>query len=450
MRNPKIGVVTLGCPKNATDTEVMLGLLTKEGFEVTFDNDSADICLVNTCAFVEDARKESVKTLVEMAADGKELVITGCLAQHFKDELLTEIPEARAVVGTGDIASIVDVVNAIKDDSSLRIVQVSDVPNDHGDEVISRVSLGLGAYAYLKIAEGCDHNCSFCIIPILRGRFRSRSIESLVKEAEMLVERGIRELILVSQDSTYYGLDIYGRQSLAELLRQLHKIEDLNWIRIMYFYPTEANDELLTTINELPKVVKYVDIPLQHSHPEVLSAMARPLHPERVIERIRKRIDDVAIRSTFIVGFPGETDEHFEHLSNFISRERLDRLGVFTYSRQMEVPSGHMDKQIPEKVKKERRRKLMEIQHEISAARNQSLVGREIEVLVEGYDEKKNLYVGRSQWDAPDVDNMVYVSDKEGDKVIIGDFARVRIEKAKPYDLFGTALESKVLELAID
>lgn len=439
MKNPRIGIVTLGCPKNATDTEIMLGLLNKEGFPVTFNNDEADICLVNTCAFIEDARKESVRALVEMSAEGKEIVITGCLAQHFKEELLNEIPEARAVVGTGDIGKIVDVVKAISEDSSLRVVEVSDVPNDHEQTVLPRLSIGMGASAYLKIAEGCDHNCSFCIIPILRGRFRSRTIESLVKEARWLVDQGIREIILISQDSTYYGLDIYNRMALSDLLRALHEIEDLEWLRIMYFYPTEANDELLDTIASLPKVVKYVDIPLQHSHPEVLSAMARPQNPGKVIDRIRKKIPDCAIRSTFIVGFPGETEEHFEHLAAFIEQHRLDRLGVFTYSKQMEVPSGHMDNQLPEKTKKARRKRLMEIQHKISTERNEALVGREIDVLIESYNEQKNLYVGRSQWDAPEVDNLVYIKDPEGE-CVIGDFARVKIEEAKPYDLIGTVI----------
>ncbi|HEY9715679.1 MAG TPA: MiaB/RimO family radical SAM methylthiotransferase, partial [Chroococcales cyanobacterium] len=279
MRNPKIGVVSLGCPKNATDTEVMLGLLNQAGFQVTFDNDEADMCLVNTCSFIGEARQESVRTLVELADQGKELIIAGCLAQHFKEELMTEIPEARALVGTGDVTKIVDVLKAIAEDSSLRVVQVSDIPNDYHEEVLPRMQTGIGASAYLKIAEGCDHRCTFCIIPMLRGDFRSRSIESLVKEARMLVASGVKEIILVSQDSTYYGLDIYKRMALSELLEKLHEIEGLDWIRIMYAYPTETPDELLETIARLPKVVKYIDIPLQHSHPDVLKAMARPLHP---------------------------------------------------------------------------------------------------------------------------------------------------------------------------
>jgi ribosomal protein S12 methylthiotransferase len=444
MRNPKIGVVSLGCPKNTTDTEVMLGLLNEAGFEITFDNDQADMCLVNTCAFVEDARRESVRTLVELANDGKELIIAGCLAQHYKDELLEELPEARALVGTGDIGKIVDVMKAIAEDSSLRVVQVSDIPNDYHDDVLPRMNTGIGASAYLKIAEGCDHNCSFCIIPILRGRFRSRPIEALVKEARILVASGVREIILVSQDSTYYGLDIYERLALGELLEALHEIEDLDWIRIMYFYPTETSDSLLETIARLPKVVKYIDVPLQHSHPEVLSAMARPQKPERVVERIRAILPDAAIRSTFIVGFPGETDEHFNHLAEFVRTQKFDRLGVFTYSKQTEVPSGNMPDQVPERVKKARRKQIMEIQHAISTERNASLIGREITVLVEGFDESKKLYIARSQWDAPQIDNQVYIKATNNDDVIIGDFATVRIEQAKPYDLIATVVPALV------
>ena len=245
MRNPKIGVVSLGCPKNATDTEVMLGLLNEAGFEITFDNDEAEMCLVNTCSFIGDARKESVATLIELADQGKELIIAGCMAQHFKQELMDEIPEARALVGTGDTRKIVDVIKAIAQDSALRVVEVSDIPNDYNDEVLPRMQTGVGASAYLKIAEGCDHSCSFCIIPQLRGKFRSRSIESLVKEARILVAGGVKEIILVSQDSSYYGLDIYQRMALPDLLRALHEIPDLDWIRIMYCYPTETNRALL-------------------------------------------------------------------------------------------------------------------------------------------------------------------------------------------------------------
>ncbi|MFN8551832.1 MAG: 30S ribosomal protein S12 methylthiotransferase RimO [Candidatus Obscuribacterales bacterium] len=442
MRNPKIGVVSLGCPKNQTDTEVMLGLLNQAGFEVTFDNDAADMCLVNTCSFIGDARQESVRTLVELADQGKELIIAGCLAQHFKEELIEEIPEARALVGTGDIASIVDVISAIANDSSLRVVQVSDIPNDYHEDVLPRMQTGIGASAYLKIAEGCDHRCTFCIIPQLRGDFRSRTIESLVKEARMLVASGVKEIILVSQDSTYYGLDIYKRMALSDLLRALHDIDGLEWLRVMYAYPTETPDELLETIASLPKVVKYVDIPLQHSHPEMLKAMARPLHPEKTVEKIRQMIPDVRIRSTFIVGFPGETEEHFEHLARFIETQKFDRLGVFAYSRQMEVPSGHMPDQITERVKKSRRKRIMQIQHGISTAHNQMLVGQQIDVLIESFDDKKNLYCGRSQWDAPSIDNQVYVTDPAGDLVTMGELATVRIDRSGPYDLYGTALEN--------
>jgi len=440
MRNPRIGVVSLGCPKNATDTEVMLGLLKEAGFTVTFDNDEAEMCLVNTCSFIGDARKESVRTLVELADQGKELIIAGCLAQHFKEELLNEIPEARAVVGTGDIAKIVDVITAVARDSSLRVVQVSDIPNDYHEDVLPRVQTGMGASAYLKIAEGCDHRCTFCIIPMLRGDFRSRSIESLVKEAEILVSQGVKEIILVSQDSTYYGLDIYKKMALAQLLEKLHEIEGLDWLRVMYWYPTEANDELLQAIARLPKVVKYVDIPLQHSHPDVLAAMARPKNTEAIVPRIRKAIPDVKVRSTFIVGFPGETDEQFEHLYNYIEETRFDRMGVFTYSRQMEVSSGSMENQVPERVKKARRKRIMELQHKISTENNEKMVGQEIAVLVESYDDRKKQFCGRSQWDAPSIDNQVYINDTGDGDIVLGEIVRVRVESATAYDLYGTAV----------
>jgi ribosomal protein S12 methylthiotransferase len=442
---PKIGVVTLGCPKNQTDTEVMLGLLNEAGFELTFDNDEADMCLVNTCSFIEDARRESVRTLVELANDGKEIIIAGCLAQHFKEELLNELPEARAIVGTGDIHKIVDVIKAVAADSSLRMVQVSATPNDRLDEVQPRIPTSIGSSAYLKVAEGCDHRCTFCIIPQLRGDFRSRSIESLVKEARLLVASGTREIILISQDTSYYGLDLYGRMALPELLEALHEIEDLQWIRIMYFYPTETNAQLLETMKRLPKVVKYVDIPLQHSHPDVLKAMARPISPEKQIKLIREILPEAAIRSTFIVGFPGETEEQFEHLCNFIQEHKFDRLGVFTYSKQTEVPSGHMPDQLPERVKKARRKRIMQIQHAISSERNEALVGREIDVLIEGYDEAKRQYHARSQWDAPQIDNQVYISSEYMDMELLGEIVKVRVKSAKPYDLVAELVESPVL-----
>lgn len=258
----------------------------------------------------------------------------------------------------------------------------------------------------------------------------------------MLVASGVKEIILVSQDSTYYGLDIYKRMALSDLLRALHDIEGLEWIRIMYAYPTETPDELLETIAALPKVVKYVDIPLQHSHPDVLKAMGRPLHPEKTVEKIRQMIPQVCIRSTFIVGFPGETEEQFEHLAQFIESQKFDRLGVFGYSRQMEVPSGHMVNQVTEKVKKSRRKRIMQIQHAISVEHNEKLIGKEIDVLIESFDDRKNLYCGRSQWDAPSIDNQVYVTDAEGDLVTMGEIVKVKIDNSGPYDVYGTAVQS--------
>ncbi len=450
MLNPVIGVVTLGCPKNLTDTEVMLGLLKEAGFKITFDIEEAQFVLCNTCSFIGDARKESIRTLVELADKGKELIIAGCLAQHFKEELLNEIPEARAVVGTGDINQIVNVIRAVADDSSLRLMQVSETPNvpDYSSEdVLPRVMTGMGASAYLKIGEGCDHSCSFCIIPMLRGKFRSRSIESLEKEARILVKAGVKEIVLVSQDSTYYGLDLYGKLALPDLLKRLHDIEGLEWIRLMYAYPTEATTEILETMAALPKVVKYVDIPLQHSHNAVLKSMARPLNPERVVKKIREIMPDVKIRTTLIVGFPGETEEQFEHLVDFVKEHRFDRLGVFAYSKQTEVASGNMPDQIKESVKKSRRSTLMKIQHQISTELNEAMLGQEIDVLIEGFDEMRKHYIGRSQWDAPGVDNQVYIQEPKSESEPtpeIGEICRVRIIKAKPYDLMAKTVNTNI------
>ncbi len=450
MLNPVIGVVTLGCPKNLTDTEVMLGLLKDAGFKITFDIDEAQFVLCNTCSFIGDARKESIRTLVELADKGKELIIAGCLAQHFKEELLNEIPEARAVVGTGDINQIVNVIRAVADDSSLRLMQVSETPNvpDYSsEEVLPRVMTGMGASAYLKIGEGCDHSCSFCIIPMLRGKFRSRSIDSLEKEARILVKAGVKEIVLVSQDSTYYGIDLYGKLALPQLLERLHSIEDLEWIRLMYAYPTEATTEILESIAKLPKVVKYVDIPLQHSHNAVLKSMARPLNPERVVKKIREIVPGVKIRTTLIVGFPGETEEQFEHLVEFVKEHRFDRLGVFAYSKQTEVPSGNMPDQIKESVKKSRRAQVMKLQHQISTELNEAMVGQEIDVLIEGFDEQRKHYIARSQWDAPGVDNQVYIQEPKSESEPtpeVGEICRVRIIKAKPYDLFAKTVMTSV------
>ena len=438
LNRPKFGVVSLGCPKNQVDTEVMLGLLKNAGFDLTFDNDEADICLVNTCSFIEEARQESVRHLVSLAAQGKELIIAGCLAQHFQDELLKELPEARAIVGTGNIHQIVEIARAIIADAELRLVRVSDSAADSIQEIMPRLSTSLGNSSYLKIAEGCNHTCTFCIIPLLRGRFVSRPIDALVQEARILAAAGTRELILVSQDSSFYGIDLYGQPALSELLEALHAIEELAWIRVMYFYPTETNSKILTTMARLPRVVKYVDIPLQHSHPEVLSAMARPLHPEKTVELIKELLPDAAIRSTFIVGFPGETEEHFAHLQSFIEKHKFHRLGVFTYSRQMEVASGSMKNQISRKLKKQRYNRLMSAQLSIAEKHNQELLGKVIDVLVEGYDESRQIYFGRSQWDAPQIDNTVYVYPGELGHDCLGEIIPVKITESKPYDLFGS------------
>ena len=440
MLNKKIGIVSLGCPKNTSDTEYMMGLMDKAGYEITFDTDEANICLVNTCSFIADARKESVRTIVELAELGKEIVIAGCMATHFKDELLKEIPEARAIIGTNNILEIVDILDKISSDSDIRISAVSEKPYEFSYDSLPRIFSNIGSSAYLKIAEGCNHTCSFCIIPMLRGKFRSRSLESLVNEAKQLVESGIKEIILISQDSSFYGLDLYGKMALPQLLNELNEIDGLEWIRIMYFYPSEVNVPLLKTINKLAKVVKYVDIPLQHSHNDILKAMVRPLNPEATINLIREHIEDVKIRSTFIVGFPGEKQHHYEHLLDFVNTQQFNRLGVFTYSQELEVPSGSMTDQISSKIKKQRQKEIMLCQKSISYELNNSLIGKNIKVLIENYDETKNIYTGRSQWDAPQVDGLVYFKNNNDLSLSLGEFANVNITQVTHYDLIGNAI----------
>jgi ribosomal protein S12 methylthiotransferase len=437
--NPKFGVVTLGCPKNQVDTEVMLAALKNAGFDVTFDNEAAEICLVNTCSFIEEARRESVRHIVELACQGKQLIIAGCLAQHFKEELLKELPEARAVVGTGDLAAIVEIARAIVDDPALRLVQVSDEPAGTSEELLPRLATGVGPSSYLKIAEGCNHACTFCIIPRLRGKFRSRSLESLLREAQLLAQSGTRELVLVAQDSSYYGLDLYGRLALGELLEALSQLDGLDWIRVMYFYPGETNRQILDTMARLPRVVKYVDIPLQHSHPDILSAMARPLNPGKSVELVREIMPQAAIRSTFIVGFPGETEEHFGHLQAFVEKYRFDRLGVFAYSQEKDSASGSRKDQLPRRLRNKRRQLLMSSQLSISRQNNERLLHTTLDVLVEGYDEARKMYFGRSQWDAPEIDNKVYIYADGLDYDLLGEIIPVRITKCKPYDLYGHA-----------
>ncbi|OGI22003.1 MAG: ribosomal protein S12 methylthiotransferase RimO [Candidatus Melainabacteria bacterium RIFOXYA12_FULL_32_12] len=432
---PTIGLVNLGCPKNLVDAEVMLGILSDNGYNINLDEEAADIMLVNTCSFIKDAEKESVKAIVRLAESGKKLIITGCLAQKYKKELMEAVPEALAVIGTGDIDKIAQIVNAFANRSSQAVYQVTDDPIYLQTENINRFQITVGSSSYIKIAEGCDYSCAYCIIPALRGKYRSRSTESIVQEAKKLGQDGVSEIILIAQDTTSYGKDLYGKPSLAALLEKLNEVEEISWIRVMYTFPSLLNDNLIKTIAKLDKVVKYVDIPLQHSHPDILKLMNRPvMDNSAVIDKLRASIPDVAIRTAFIVGFPGEQEEHYQHLYEFIKKHGFDKLGVFEYSREKNTSSYSMKNQVPAKIKKPRRKELMQLQQGISKQINESFIGKSIPVIVESITSSGQI-IGRSYRDAPEIDGLVYIETEQ--PLVPGDIWPVKIKAASEYDLFG-------------
>lgn len=429
----KVGFIHLGCPKNLVDTENMLGLLQNDGHEIVASEEDADIVLVNTCAFIEKAQEESVRSLATLAEQGKKLVISGCLAQKFQGELLDLFPEAEAVVGINNVGEIAQIMDRV--DKGERVLAVQQDPTYILEDDTVRRHITMGSYVYVKIAEGCDYKCSFCIIPSMRGAFRSRPVENIVENVRELSERGAVEVILVGQDTTSYGKE-FG-SSLAELLRALNEVESLQWIRFMYAYPNLVSDELLETINDCEKVVKYLDCPLQHSHPEILKRMRRPVMDiEEFAARARAKIKDVRLRTAFITGFPGETEEHFGHMKQTIRNVRFDRLGVFEYSDVDTSHSATLDGKVAKRVIKERRNELMAIQQGISYEKNLALVGQTLPVLIETM-EKFGSLTGRTQWDAPEIDNTVMI---KGDAVP-GEIVSVKITSATPYDLKGTVVE---------
>lgn len=426
----KIALISHGCPKNLVDSELILGILAKNGFEITLNEDETDTVIVNTCSFICDAERESIRSILELVEKGKKVIVTGCLSQKHPDELKKEIPEIAGVVGTTDFTKIIEVLK--KEDY---VCEVSDDPKYIYPEDVERQQITMGASSYIKIADGCNYRCGYCIIPYLRGNYSSRKIENIVEEAKKLVKKGVTEIILVAQDSTSYGIDIYKKPMLSELLKELNKIEGLGWIRIMYAYPTHMDDELLDTIANLDKVVKYIDIPLQHSHPEMLKMMNRPAFDYRMmIENIRKRVPNVSIRTAFIVGYPGETEEHFEHLKNFIRDMKFDRMGVFRYSREKGTPSYSMKNRVPAKIAKQRYNELMRIQQEISAQRNKNFVGQTIPCIIECYSDEGEV-IARTQYDAPEIDGVVNI--KTDKHVVPGDIEMVKIIDATEYDLIG-------------
>ncbi|MCM1004115.1 MAG: 30S ribosomal protein S12 methylthiotransferase RimO [Candidatus Gastranaerophilales bacterium] len=428
----KIALVSHGCAKNLVDSELILGILAQNGYEITLNEDETDIVIVNTCSFICDAERESVHTILELVEAGKKVIVTGCLAQKHPEELKAEIPELAAVVGTTDFTKIIEVVKQI--DSGF-VSEVSETPEYVYPENVERQQITMGSSSYIKIADGCSYRCGYCIIPYLRGDYHSRKMEDIIAEAKNMVKKGVTEIILVAQDTTGYGIDIYKKTMLPELLRELNKIEGLGWIRIMYAYPTQMKDDLLKAISECDKVVKYVDIPLQHSHPEMLKLMNRPSFDYRpMIESIRNTIPDVSVRTAFIVGYPGETEEHFEHLCEFVRDMKFDRMGVFCYSREKGTPSYSMKPQVPKKVAKARYEKLMEIQQSISLERNRKFIGKLLPCIIECYSDEGEV-IARTQYDAPEIDGVVNI--KTDKHVVPGDIEMVRIVDATEYDLIG-------------
>ncbi len=436
----KVLFISLGCDKNLVDSEKMLDLLSKKGYEFTDFESEADIIVVNTCCFIGDAKEESINTILEMAQMKEQgvckvLVAAGCLAQRYRDEILTEIPELDGIVGTNSCEALIEVIKSALEGNKESICYDINARQTHLE---GRLLTTGGHYAFLKIAEGCDKHCTYCVIPSVRGSYRSVPMDELLSEAQMLADKGVRELILVAQETTLYGLDIYGRKALPELLHKIAKINGIQWIRIQYCYPEEITDELIEAIKSEKKVCNYLDIPIQHASDRVLKRMGRRTTKQQLIDKINKlrtEIPDIALRTTLITGFPGETDEDHEELMDFVDEMEFDRLGVFTYSQEEDTPAAMMDDQIDEAVKEDRRDEIMELQQVISLDRCQNMIGRTVAVMIEGKVADENAYVGRTYMDAPNVDGYIFVNtDLE---LMTGMFVEVVVTGALEYDLIG-------------
>ena len=436
----KILFVSLGCDKNLVDTEMMLGELLKKGYEFTDDEADADIVVVNTCCFIGDAKEESINALLEMAElrkDGqiKVLIAAGCLAQRYKEEIQTEIPEVDVIIGTTAIEKIVEAIDEVLAGNAQNHYEDINAKPFAGTE---RVVTTGGHFAYLKIAEGCDKHCTYCIIPKVRGNFRSVPMDTLIRQAEDLAGKGVKELILVAQETTLYGVDLYGKKSLPELLRKLGQIPGIFWIRILYCYPEEITEELIQTIKEEPKVCHYLDIPVQHASDRVLKRMGRRTDQQQLrsmIERLREEIPDICLRTTLITGFPGETEEDHEELMQFINDMEFDRLGAFTYSQEEDTPAAIMPDQIAEEIKLERQQDIMELQQEIAFEKAESMVGRVLTVMVEGKVADEDVYVARTYRDAPNVDGYLFLNTTA--TLMTGDLVKVIVTDSNEYDLVG-------------
>lgn len=436
----KILFISLGCDKNLADSETMLGMLASRGYQIVDEEEKADVIIVNTCCFIHDAMEESIETILQMAeykksGNLKALIVTGCMAERYREEITKEIPEVDAVLGTASYGHILDAVDeALSGHSYIMMEPLDTLPII---ETHRLVTTG-GHYAYLKIAEGCDKHCTYCIIPKLRGNFRSVPMDHLIKEAEQLAADGVKELILVAQETTLYGKDLYGEKKLPELLHKLCQISGIRWIRILYCYPEEITEELIQTMKEEPKICHYLDLPIQHASDGILKRMGRRTSKEElvhIISRLREEIPDITLRTTLITGFPGETQEQHEELMDFVDEMEFDRLGVFTYSPEEGTPAASMSNQIEESVKEDRRSELMELQQEIAFEQAEDMIGKEVLVMIEGKVADENAYVGRTYKDAPNVDGLIFVNTDA--ELMSGDFAKVKVTSACEYDLIG-------------
>ena len=437
MKKYKVGLVSLGCDKNRIDSEIMLGSMS-ENYEITNDPIEADIIIVNTCGFIEKAKEESINTILEMAEYKKKhncklLIATGCLTQRYGSELLELMPELDIILGVNDYFKMnIYIEQFIKDHKKIAKVDYSDENINQGQRIISTGK----ATAYLRIAEGCNNCCTYCIIPKIRGKYRSRTKESIVKEAKELADQGIKEVILIAQDTTRYGTDIYGEKKLHELMHEISEIDGIEWIRVLYCYPEEIYNEMIAEMKNNDKICKYIDLPIQHISNSILRKMARKTTKQDIIDKIkllRKEIPEIVLRTSLIVGFPGETEEDFIELKNFVEEIKLDNLGVFTYSQEEGTPAAKMDNQVEEEVKERRRNEIMQVQHEVAEEINNLKVGNIYNVLIEGYNGRE--YIGRSFGMAPDVDGTILI--KNADKLNVGDFIKVQITDRREYDLIG-------------
>lgn len=443
----KIAFVSLGCDKNLMDSEIMLGLINEEGYIITPEEEKADIIIVNSCGFKMDANEEGIENILRVAdnkftGNCKGLILAGCMAQRYREEIFESLPEVDAIVGTGDFEGIVKVIKEIlAGQKKIKLITDNNKKMNESNS-LKRVVTTTGGFAYLKIAEGCDKRCTYCTIPSIRGNFRSRTMESLVEEAKLLASQDVKEIILVAQDSSLYGTDLYdGKKMLPELLRRLSNVDGIEWIRILYCYPEHIDEDLINEMVSNPKVCNYIDMPIQHADDKILKLMGRRSTREKleqVIGKLRAKMPDICIRTTFIVGFPNETEEAFNNLLDFTRKMKFDRLGVFTYSREEGTPAYNMDNQVDEDIKIERQQAVMELQKDISSEKCRQFIGKTLKVIVEGkLEDEENVYCGRSFRDCYEIDGFVFFNGLENEEILAGDFYNIKITDAYEYDLIG-------------